>query len=68
MPTEPDEGPQTGPDEIERQLLEAAVAEALASGPPIPHAVVRQRMLAMIAEARARMAERLREDHGSAAR
>lgn len=40
----------------ERLALEAAVAEARAGGPGIPHAVVRERMLAMVAEARQRIA------------
>lgn len=47
-------------DEAERLALEAAVAEARAGGPGIPHEVVRERMVEMIAEARQRIAE-LRE-------
>ena len=43
-------------DEAERLALEAAIAEARASGPGVPHAVVRERMLAMMAEARQRIA------------
>jgi hypothetical protein len=43
-------------DEAERLALEAAVAEARASGPGIPHEVVRERMMEMIAEARGRVA------------
>lgn len=44
-------------DEAERLALEAAVEEARASGPGLPHETVRERMLAMIAEARQRIAD-----------
>ncbi len=44
-------------DDTERLLLEAAVAEARADGGTIPHEVMRQRMVDMIAEARRRTAE-----------
>jgi hypothetical protein len=44
-------------DEAERLALEAAVAEARASGPGVPHEVVRERMVEMIAEARQRIAD-----------
>jgi hypothetical protein len=46
----------TEDDEAERLALEAAVAEARASGPAIPHEVVRERLLEMAAEARERIA------------
>lgn len=48
-------------DEAERLALAAAVAEARASGPGIPHEAVRERMLEMIAEARRRIADLQRE-------
>jgi hypothetical protein len=48
-------------DEAERLALEAAVAEARASGPGIPHEMVRARMMEMIAEARERIAALQRE-------
>lgn len=44
------------PDEAERLALEAAVAEARAGGPGVPHEQVRQRMLEILAEARDRIA------------
>jgi hypothetical protein len=47
--------------EAERLALEAAVAEARASGPTIPHDVVRQRMAEMIATAQERIATLQRE-------
>lgn len=56
----PPDTPITSPvedDEAERLALEAAVAEARASGPGIPHEVVRKRMVEMIAEARQRIAD-----------
>jgi hypothetical protein len=43
----------------ELRLLEAAVAEARAGAPGIPHDVMRERMLEMIAKARRVAAERL---------
>jgi hypothetical protein len=46
----------TEDDAAERLALEAAVAEARASGPGIPHEVARERLLGMIAEARERIA------------
>ncbi len=48
-------------DEAERLALEAAVAEARASGPGIPHEVVRKRMVEMIAQAQERIADLHRE-------
>jgi hypothetical protein len=49
----------TEADTTELRLLEAAVAEARAGGPGIPHDVMRERMLEMIARARRVAAERL---------
>ena len=56
-----EDGPTDPPDtdDIELRLLEAAVAEARASGPGIPHEVMRERMLEMIAKAKRLSAERL---------
>jgi len=48
-------------DQAEQLALKAAVAEARAGGPGIPHAVVRGRMLAMVREARQRI-EALQRD------
>jgi hypothetical protein len=43
--------------EAERLALDAAVVEARASGPGVPHKVARERMMEMIAEARRRIAD-----------
>ena len=60
--THPDEDGPTDPpdtDDIELRLLEAAVAEARASGPGIPHEVMRAELLAWKAEAERLIAARI---------
>lgn len=54
MPDTPMPTPLTDA-EIERRLMERAIAEARASGPDIPHDVVREEMLRELAELRKRI-------------
>jgi hypothetical protein len=53
------------PEEEERLALEAAVAEARAGSPGIPHTVFRKRMLEMIEEARAKADDLARRRHNA---
>jgi hypothetical protein len=58
MPDGPRDATPPGSNDEERQMLDATVAEARAGGGDTPHAVMRERMLEMIAEARRAKAER----------
>ena len=61
-----EDGPTDPPDtdDVELRLLEAAVAEARASGPGIPHEVMRAELLAWKAEAERLIAARIAASGG----
>jgi len=62
MPTENAPCDHTEAEAAEQLALEAAIAEADASGPGVPHEVVRERLLEMVSQARARIAELKRRE------
>jgi hypothetical protein len=56
--------PPDDAEDTERLLLEAAVAEARNGDDAVPHDVMRQRMMEMIAEARRRSAAQAKAGRG----